>query len=60
MHQPSHVRKEDTPLTVVRIGVCVRVLVVDTVITAPNEQTVLTSDALTDGQKDAERQLRFV
>lgn len=60
VHKPSDVREEDSPLTVVWISICVRVLVVHPVIAAPDEETILTSDTLTDGQKDTEWKLCLV
>lgn len=39
--QPAHVRKEESALSVVRVGVCVCVLVVRAVVAGPFENAVL-------------------
>lgn len=54
-HEPAHVTEEESPFRVMRISVCLTELVVNTMITAPLVNVILTGRRLHDHEEDPER-----
>lgn len=53
-------REEESPLHVVRVSVGVAVLVMNSMITRPDVNTILSGNRLSDGEKNSQRKLCFV
>ena len=50
-HQPAHVREEESSLGVGRIGICVAVLVMDSMVANPLDDVVLNANCLHDHEQ---------
>ena len=55
-HEPAHVGEEESPFGVVWIGIGLRVLVMDSVVTTPHEDTVLHGHRLQQHQQNPQRE----
>jgi hypothetical protein len=59
-HYPAHVGEEEASVDVVRVGICVRELVVDPVVSCPHVHARLVAEGVAKDQEEAQGKSCFV